>query len=148
MKIFLILSCIILSFAILSCQKDEELKITSQEIMRANIDGKTFAAINFVMATTAQTTSINGTAGNVSKPESISIVINNLQVGTFELSETTHYAAYNSASDEFLSSSGQVIITSIKDKWIEGRFKFTAQSVNNPSLQVQISDGLFKLKLE
>jgi hypothetical protein len=134
--------------SLFSCQKEEETPITN-EYMQATINGQKFSAANFVVARATSTTSINGTLGPASNAESIGISIRNAKVGSFPLSENTDYfAVYKSTTDEYMSASGTVQITSITVDWIEGNFSFEAHSTDDSAAQVTVGEGKFRMRLD
>jgi hypothetical protein len=141
----LLLTCL---FAFFSCQKEEDV-VAISEFMNAQVDGKSFKATSFVVARAGVTTSINGTIGPASTPESIGLSIQNAKLGTFVFGENTQdFAWYKSTMGEYRAMSGTLQITALSREWIEGNFSFTAHSVNDPAKHATISNGEFKLKLD
>jgi hypothetical protein len=142
---------LLLLFSLISlvcCKKDEPSPLTN-EYMQATINGKEFLATHFVVAKAAATTSINGTLGPASNATSIGISIREAKVGSFPLSEDTDYfAVYKSPTDEYLSLSGTLQITSLTAEWIEGNFSFEAHSINDFSERITISDGKLRIKID
>jgi hypothetical protein len=147
-KLTLFLLIALISLFPFSCRKEEEAPVTN-EYMQATINGLEFSAADFVVARASVTTSINGTLGPYSNAESIGISIENAKVGSFSLSENTDYfAVYKSTTDEFMSASGTLQITSMTAEWIEGSFSFKAHSMNDPAAHIIVSEGKFKMRLD
>jgi hypothetical protein len=135
-------------FAITSCQKEQEPPAIT-EFMSAQVEGKAFNAGTFVVARAGVTTSINGTFGPVSNPESIGLSVQHAKIGTFTFKENGEdFAVYNSPTGEYLSMSGTLQITAITGEWIEGNFNFIAHSIADPSKHMAISNGEFKMKID
>lgn len=131
-----------------ACQKEDEVSAMT-EMMSAQIDGKAFKASTFVVARAGLTTSINGTLGPVSNPESIGLSIQNAKIGTFPFEEGGEdFAVYNSDRGEYISTSGTLQITAMTGEWIEGSFSFVAHSINNSAANIVISEGKFKMKFD
>jgi hypothetical protein len=138
---------IVILCTITSCKKEEEAP-SINEYMTATIDGKTYRASTFVVAKAGVTTSINGTVGPVSNPESIGLSVKNVIIGTFTLDEDSEsFAVYNSSTDEYISSTGTLQIISLSPGRIEGSFDFIARSINDPSQIIRVSNGKFIVKL-
>jgi hypothetical protein len=132
----------------MSCKKEDQVPVAT-EIMTATIGGKAFSASNFVVARAALTTSINGTIGPASNPESIGLSIQDAKLGTFILKQDGEdFAVYNSATGEYISMSGTLQITALSEEWIEGNFNFVAHSITNPAGHITISDGKFKMRFD
>lgn len=135
-------------FVFVCCRKEEEAPANS-EYMSAQVNGKAFKASTFVVAKAGATTSINGTFGSVSNPESIGLSIQNAKVGTFKFTEGAEdFAVYKSTSDEYITISGTLQITAMSQEWIEGNFSFVAHSINNSAQHLVVSDGKFKMKYD
>jgi hypothetical protein len=145
--------CGLMVLLITSCKKNEESKVTGGS-MSAKVDGRDFSA---TLATQATKTSGVLTIAGTGSDGQINIVIMSYSTpGTFQLggtasnpnnsSYTTTSAPITSYSNMVGQGTGQVVIGSEKDGYVEGTFNFTAK---NPSsgATVNVTEGKFKVKL-
>lgn len=154
MKNFKILFCYsLMLFCMASCKKDKESKVTGGS-MSAKIDGQEWSA---TLAT--QGTKVNGVLALGGTGSGGQININLMSYsgpGTFQLGGSMtnpNHASYTTTSQPIVSysnmvgqGSGQIVISSDADGYLEGTFNFTAKNPTSGNV-VNVTEGKFKIKL-
>jgi hypothetical protein len=145
--------CGLMVLLITSCKKNEESKVTGGS-MSAKIDGRDFSATLATQATKAS--GVLTIAGTGSDGQINIVIMSYSTPGTFQLGGTTtnpNNSSYTTTSTPIVSYSnmvgqgtGQIVVSSEKDGYVEGTFNFTAK---NPSsgATVNVTEGKFKVKL-
>lgn len=145
--------CGLLLLLATSCKKNNDSKVTGGS-MTAKVDGKDFTA---TLAT--QATKVSGVLaiGGTGSDGQININLMGYSApGTFQLggsatnpnnsSYTTTSAPIVSYSNMVGQGTGQVVISSEKDGYVEGTFNFTAKNPSTGAI-VNVTEGKFKVKL-
>jgi len=152
-RVKLLFYCSLILIGMASCKKNEDTKVTGGS-MSAKVDGKDFTATLATQGT--KTSGVLTIAGTGSDGQINIVIMSYSSPGTFQLggsatnpnnsSYTTTKLPIVSYSNMVGQGTGQIVIASEKDGYVEGTFNFTAK---NPSsgATVNVTEGKFKVKL-
>jgi hypothetical protein len=78
--------------------------------------------------------------------ESVTLVIENVKTGAFDVSTGGALVAYSNSSDSFTGSVGNVTITSFTNDTVTGTFQFTGTGAISSSNTAVVTEGKFQAK--
>ncbi|WP_423147161.1 DUF6252 family protein [Rubrolithibacter danxiaensis] len=135
-------------FVFSSCKKDKETS-KAEAGMSVKIDGTLKASNAPAAATIYQSENTIQIIGRFSSSEGISIMLNEVKTGEFDVATDAALVAYMEGTDPdqgFLGETGTVKITSLTDEMVKGTFEFTAKRALGEDVRV-ITEGTFEAKV-
>jgi hypothetical protein len=143
-------SALILAFLILTlsaCKKNSSENPSTAPGISLKFNG-TLKSSKTIVASIYTNENSMQVIGTINGTEALSLMIQNIKVGTFNVATDAVVASYSTSPDfanTYLGSEGSVTITSLTDNNVSGTFQFTG--TNSSNAVAAITEGTFTAKL-